>query len=367
MINVIIFGTGSTAEIVLSGLNENVNVIYFSDNNEKKWNTKYNDIKVISPKEIEKLNYKYIIIASQFEADIFEQLVESGISRGKIFQFYKYNDYYSGENYIKLDIKRFYDERKEVESIVTGISYSERGIREDLLKRKTRKFTRHSQDIYFDYNLVNYVLNNYKKDLINLKYCIIGLSYYSFEYDMSKSAMKEKVGIYYEAIGKKHNFENISSYSEEKDRYKIIAKELFNVSNDRDTLKVTWNNASNASNLNYKIGQEQAIIDGKKNYPKTVKENIGIFKKYLRLLEENDIKPIVIVCPVSKYYSEYFSKKLKEKFYEVINVINDEYNFQFLDYFYDKTFNDEDFYDVSHLNDNGAEKFTKLLNKDIKW
>ncbi|WP_017810406.1 hypothetical protein [Clostridium saccharoperbutylacetonicum] len=58
---------------------------------------------------------------------------------------------------------------------------------------------------------------------------------------------------------------------------------------------------------------------------------------------------------------------MKEEFYSIINKVKEQYSFQFLDYFNNKLFEDSDFYDVSHLNEIGAEKFTRILNKDIIW
>lgn len=45
-----------------------------------------------------------------------------------------------------------------------------------------------------------------------------------------------------------------------------------------------------------------------------------------------------------------------------MNKIKDEFDVEILNYFDSADFSDEDFYHISHLNKNGAIKFSKLLN-----
>lgn len=367
MKNVIIFGTGTTSKIVLSGLKDNINILYYCDNDKQKWGEIYNNVEIISPERIQRLNYDFIVIASQFNDEIYNQLLEIGVCPNKIFQFFKYVD--SLSNCVKVDVQKVIDSKQTVQGIITGISYAESGINEKILIKKTCKMARHSQDLYFDYHLVKYVIDNYKEVLNTLKYVFISLSYYSFEYDMSYSAMKGKVPLYYQVIGKKHNLHNIHEYINKTNVNRDIAKEIFNLYQN-GYLEVDWyirNNYDNTSNLSEDIGKKQALLDGNKNYPETVKENIEILRKYLKLLKDNNIKPVVIVCPVSKYYAKYFPKRLIDEFYMIIRKIGKEYNFQFLDYFDSNLFCNEDFYDVSHLNHKGAEKFTNILNDVIDW
>ena len=117
----------------------------------------------------------------------------------------------------------------------------------------------------------------------------------------------------------------------------------------------------------YIIGKKQADLDCNKNYPKTVEENKIIFEKYIKLLQKYNVKPIVVVCPTSKYYNINFSKRLKDQFFEIIYQMKIKYDFQYIDYFESKLFDDSMFYDVSHLTYEGGEKFTKILNETINW
>lgn len=92
--------------------------------------------------------------------------------------------------------------------LATGISYTNLGLKEELLNKKCFKFSIGSQDLYYDYTIVKNIIENYKEKKQNLKYTIIGLTYYSFQYDMSLSAMKNKVILYYEILKDVHNFKD---------------------------------------------------------------------------------------------------------------------------------------------------------------
>lgn len=362
MYELIIFGTGRSAKIVKSGLNDFVNILCYLDNDDTKWGKICNKRKILNPKEIVKLSFDYVVIASQYNDAIYEQLLNLGVEKEKILQFYKYYSIY--QNHIKAKLQSLEKYKDEIEVISTGISYMANAINEKKLCKKNGNLAYPSQDLYYDYNIVDHILHEYKK----VKYVLIGLSYYSFQYDMSLSSMKGNTILYYDIIKKNHNFLDLERILQERKTLIDIGNKIFRLSEAKVPI-IDWDtiNSKPVSAINDENGKKQALLDGNKNYPETVKENKEIFKNYLQLLKENDIKPIVIVCPTSKYYSKYFPKRLKDEFYSIINETRKEYDFQFLDYFDSELFEDCDFYDVSHLNDKGAEKFTKLLNKEVQW
>lgn len=367
MYDIVIFGTGRTAEIVESGLNEDANVVAYVDNNADKWNSYRNGRVIFSPNEIKNLDYDCIIIASQFNDSIYNQLTEElGVDSKKILQFFKYIA--SCNNHIINELKAFSQLSNEVQVIATGISYMQVAINNNSLCKKVFNLAHPSQDLYYDYNIVKYILDKYNKKIEKLQYVFIGLSYYSFQYDMSLSAMKGNVLLYYELMKKKHNYKEAENVFKERNLLKQLGNKIFKL-DEFNVPMLDWKceESKKLVDKNDKIGKLQAIQDCNKNYPKTVMENKIIFMKYLELLTSNNIKPIIIICPVSKYYEKYFSSRIKEEFYSIINEAHDKYGFQLLDYFNDKLFVDEDFYDVSHLNDKGSKKFSDILNSEVSW
>ncbi|WP_353846120.1 MULTISPECIES: chemotaxis protein [unclassified Clostridium] len=362
----LIFGTGNYSIFVEGMLNSKVKILAYVDNDKNKWNCKKNDKTIISPENIEKYDFDYIVIASQFNEEIYDQLLKMNVNKKKIFQHTKFMDNYW--NYYKFYVDYFISDLHEpYDLIITGISYASSGFKVNTCIKKAFKLAFASQDLFYDYHTIKYLLENYKNKMSKVKRVIIGLSYYSFEYDMSLSAMRAKTTLYYDVIKQSHNFKDVNNVYEEFNINENIAYKLLNKKEDNN-FDFNWTTLE-LKELKYKekIGRKQAEIDCRKNYPKTVNENIEIFESYLKILKDNNIQPIVVVFPTSKYYNKYFSKRIEDKFHSIINEAEEKYKFQYIDYFRSERFNDDDFQDVSHLNINGAEKFTQILNQIIQW
>lgn len=386
MYNVVIFGTGSGCKRVKSILNSKlVKIVVYSDNNKLKQDKIIDDIHVVDPKSIIKYNYDYIIIASEYFDSISKQLLSLGINKEKILCFY--DEYTKFQNfYFKMLLFDKMFTNKSIETLITGMSYAECGINADILKSKAFNFGASSQDLFYDYNIVKYLFQSKLENVKNLKYAIIDLCYFSFEYDMSRSRTKSNIFRYQKLIKNIHNW-NEDKFSEE---YKKIINRL-KVYNDLiDDKKIFQNveylvDSANKSTkkindfvgtndyfswINYEenlngSARIQAIKETKKHYPETVKENKYIFAKYLKLLMENDVQPIVVVLPTHRLYSSNYPQFMKKSFYDIISEFKSIYNFQFLDYFDSKIFNSDDFMDLVHLNSFGAKKMTEILNKAI--
>jgi hypothetical protein len=361
--NIIIFGTGSAADGIVDIFGGNVNIVAFADNNNSKCGGVFREKEIISPKRIKEFGYDYIVIASQFNEEIYNQLIDMNIKKEVIFQYVKFLDMIYNHFEVML-LSYFKRDIDKIETIITGISYAMAGLNASLLKKVGCNFAIDSQDLFYDYHVFKYILENFNH---NLKYGIIGLCYYSFQYDMSLSAMQNKVMLYYPTLKTSHNFKLNYDFDKEYDINKDIADKIIkkNQSGHYDFC-VEIKSLADFNNKE-SIGKKQAEIDCDKNYPETVKENIQIFKDYLKLLNEHNIKPIVVVFPASKYYTKYFSERIEKEFHGIIDELKKEYDFQYIDHFRLDVFKDDEFWDVSHLNPKGAEKFTQILNKEINW
>lgn len=363
MYNVLIFGTGKTSRIVESALKKNINIVAYLDNDSSKWNKIINSKIVLPPRKIKEIEYDYIIIASQYNDAIYSQLIELGIDNNKIFQHNLFCMFYFNEIKHKLDYL-IGDDIENVEILLTGISYMVRGIDINTFSKKAYSLALFSQDLFYDYSLIKYIIENYKAKLKRLKYVIIGLSYYSFEYDLSLSSLKYRTLLYNDAIGVLHNFIDVEKILVNKNITVDISKKIFDYDESHWLYMSNMVSEEKLYTLDKDKGKRQAEIDCNKNYPKTVEENIKIFDDYLELLKINNIKPIVVVPPVSKYYAENFSKRISDKFMSIISDRNG--LFQYIDYFESDLFEDSDFFDVSHLNEKGAKKYTKIIDLAIR-
>ena len=108
-------------------------------------------------------------------------------------------------------------------------------------------------------------------------------------------------------------------------------------------------------------------IWSKKNYPETVVENTKILDDYLTLCEENNICPIIFLTPRTEGFMKYFSRKKLDEFYCIVNqALKKHSGARFFDGWKLSGFTDKDFYDNTHLNLQGAKKFSSCLNDFIE-
>lgn len=82
---ILIFGTGSVAEVLVKEISENVEILAFINSNLNI--QEFHGYKVISPEKIDIYEYDYIIVASGYYMEIEKRLLSLGIEKEKIVGF----------------------------------------------------------------------------------------------------------------------------------------------------------------------------------------------------------------------------------------------------------------------------------------
>ncbi|QTN00383.1 hypothetical protein ERJ70_14395 [Sediminibacillus dalangtanensis] len=369
--NIIIFGCGVSAEKIRRVINNrNVKIIAYADNNIDKVGSRINDTPVISPSEIKSKDYDYIIIGSIYFDEIREQLLNIGILEERILEYYKYQNFLSLQT--KLD--EYAKDVSDYDCIITGMSYSKYGIDLKELNRKPFNFALNSQDLFHDYSIVKYLSN--RKLLTNINTIIIGLAYYSLEFELIKSREKYLVTRYHPI---NEDFKSDTDYYQE-------YKNLFTTYvDDTFLIKVPYlqtvfetlleddylehiddfkDQYIKAENVQWERKQ-LALRHSNKNYPETIEKNVQILERYLNLLKEEAIKPIIVIFPQHKDYTAYFSKTMREDFTSHLDRLNATHPFELIDLFDSELVSERDFFDVHHLNHDGASKVTQLINNRL--
>ncbi|URZ03280.1 nucleoside-diphosphate sugar epimerase/dehydratase [Clostridium felsineum] len=337
-------------------------VAFISDNPNNKG--KYlNNIPVISLDEALTYFYDFIIVTNEVKPD--KRLHD-------VLNLYEYiNIFYDFEIYRAFfNLKNSF---KNLEAFITGISYLEVGIDASKLPFNTVNMAVSSQDLFYDYEIAKFILNS-KKQENHIKYSFIGLAYYSFDYDLSKSSAGSRSYFYYPFLKTLHNYKDKHSLCTEFNVFDKIIQGLFK--NDyktilfdllRSTPESNWANFVNGSLNEDKIksGHDLAMRNFNKNYPLTEKENILIFKNYIKLLKSNNITPIVVIAPTTEHYYKFLPKKLEDRFNFILGNIQKTENIKVLNYFRSNNYDNTDFYDVSHLNTKGTNKFTDALISNL--
>lgn len=183
MKNILVWGTGSGWDKIKRIIDEsNIKIIAFIDTYKTE---QFKDgKKIILPTQIKNYKYDYIIIASSANNQIINQLKNLNISEIQIIDMWNEYSYLNCAYQLKkyLNIRLNQVKNKKIDTIVTGMSYARWGIDATLAPPNLLNLSMDSSDLYSNYLIAKkaLLLNN---DIRNV---IIGLSYMSFEYDLSK-------------------------------------------------------------------------------------------------------------------------------------------------------------------------------------
>ena len=144
-----------------------------------------------------------------------------------------------------------------------------------------------------------------------------------------------------------------------------VPLEMFDINNPY------WAKFDKAYTISPKLRLEaRDIIDtwAEKNYPETCSENVKILDNYLTLCEENEIRPVVFMSPMTQAYIKLYNRQRLEEFYSLTaQIIERHSSALFIDGWRLNFLTNADFYDVEHLNIAGAAKFSAFLNEIIEY
>ena len=324
-----------------------------------------NNIKKLTLNELKEYDIDNIIIYNGNWPQWIEQ-------KNNVFWFQRFLDFYWGmspERYYLIE--RFKEEKKsEILGLVTGMSYTQRGINVKRLIKKTCHIGAPTQDLYYDYLMCKFAVEQCK----NVEFCIIGIAPYSLWYDMSLSKkMNTRCLYYYEQTKSLHHLKNKEYFETIYQNQKIIYDKLFH----HDIIKKVFYDYKTRYHLfeedltiyNEKNITEENINDIKKlsnkPYEATYLENVEILENFLIYLKTKQINPIIVIPPYPKIFIKNMSYDMLNRTIKVIENFKQTYNFTFLNFIGDKRFEDVYFSDSSHLNYFGSNLMADILNSVV--
>lgn len=369
---IIIFGLGKSCEKLLKCINYNrVDVVCFTDNDEVKQGKEFCGKDVVSPTELLKINFDYIVIFSSYYKEITNQLIDMGIEEKKVISIYHLE--------FNPKIYDFLQCNKKYEGFVTGISYAECGIDTKYFSKSIFNFALSSEDLYYNYKTIKYLFKHFPYQVEKFKYAIITLSFYSFNYDYSLTKNFFNNIPTYLMFNDLHNFRDNGLIKKMNIDNKVLQQIFIEEKLEKIKLQGYRNNLSSIFSKTLSFHEFNKIIDDEdyinrmrkefnKNYMQTETENRKVFDNYIRFVLQRNIKPIIVILPQPKNsMNRILHSDVKNKFYKTLNEFSTKYSFQVIDYFDSELFTYADFYDAAHLNSIGAKKFTQLLEEEIKW
>lgn len=275
------------------------------------------------------------------------------------------------ENSYSYKKEKFEKNIDNIEVLIMGSSESLHGINPEFLNLKGFNLANVSQSLYYDKELIIKYINQLQK----IKVVILSISYFSLWYDVYNNSIEYWRDYYY------YHFWGINTNANESfnlKKYSYIS--LYGTDFTQLSLFENFPNLPDLTTENGFLPNSQYLQDsftdtdarnrvGEHNSAmkeNSLKSNLLYLHEILEVLRSKGVAVIFVTCPVTKRYFSFANTTKINSILENVNNLCKEYGCIYLYYLNDDRFTDKDFWDFDHLNSNGAEKFTRILNQDIK-
>lgn len=274
------------------------------------------------------------------------------------------------QNHYNYKRKCLENQLDSIQVLVLGTSQAYFGINPDYFSLKTFNLSEFNQSLYYD----NKITLKYLDMMPKLKYVIINISYFSFGQQLIEGT--ESWRDYYYS-----QFWNVDYPTIDKLDARYYSKIFLYIPNvslkyltqgfhvDLGLPKFNgycWADTCNSTVINDSTGKirvkiHNAYYKGRDRYS----EHINEINQLISSLKKRNITPILITPPVYKSYYENADKNIINKNTTTIRNICTKLNCNYYNYFTDSRFIKVDFKDDDHLDFLGAEKLSKILNKEV--
>jgi len=279
---------------------------------------------------------------------------------------------------IKLSqIPNYYIQKKEylesqlskIEILSTGSSHGN-SINPQFLSRKGFNLFNDAEDIYYDVRLVE----KYLDKMPNLKLIIVPISYFSLEYRIDRSPSAWRAPFYKfiydippQELTSLLNFGYFSYTAAYGWRDVVGYIENGFVSNSTQKLDSNgWREIGDTVIINSpeeeRSGWQSVSLNESLMDTGAIAKNMEMLSKLIETCQKRLIKVILITTPVYHYYYEHIDPIKYERMQANLDQLVKKYRVPYYNFLKDPRFVTTDFYNRDHLNDQGVEKFSKILD-----
>lgn len=288
-----------------------------------------------------------------------------------LFLFYLEYNLKSMPNSYTYKRNCFENQLDSIEVLVLGSSQIAYGVNPIYFSKKGFNIANISQTIFYDTHLVLKYINKMSK----LKKVIITISYFSFGeqlYDGVEVWRDYCYSQFWDINFPEINNLDLAKYSKIF-LYTPKLSLLYCMQNFKVDLiegakpnGYLWHDTIlNSLNISDYLGYQRVRYHDIIYKENRVNENIADLELLVRELKRRNIIPIIITPPVFVTYSKYANKTVLNRNQKIILSICEKYDCKYFNYFTDNRFLKSDFYDNDHLNFIGANKFSKILDKEV--
>ncbi|MDF2569217.1 MAG: putative chemotaxis response regulator [Sporomusa sp.] len=405
-----IVGTDSGYKELLAVLdNTKVCVVCVVGSNPSIQGNLVDGISVEAPSHLREYSFDYVVVTDGSYPEIERQLVAHEVAASRIIDFTNMRNLLSKLklNHLSYRLAQLLSKQEPPRVLITGLSFALFGIDQERLTLSGVNFAGSGQDLYYDYRIVQHLFKSFPEKCADVEYVVIGLGIFSFGWDVAIAnkniSLHTKYNAWFggksreevdktchELAAKMQLLESISTNNYANEFLKFA--ELLSISKENllyikspfvnkvyDYMDILRNGESGMVIDPYFFARYRKQLDDYditfcvqerinqilrfNSFEHTVAKNIAILADYISFLHDNSIKPILLLLPVSEHLASRLPKDYLGLFYQCVSNIQQQYpGLAFYDYFNCDQFSNKDFFDLDHLNINGAKKMTDILN-----
>lgn len=261
-------------------------------------------------------------------------------------------------------------EYAQIETLILGDSHSFFGIDPTYFTSKTFNIANVSQSLYFD----ELLLQKHIDSLSNLKRVVLNISYFTLSAVDNSLEDRWRRYFYQEDMGLK--ISSIAIYDPK--QYSLTLARRFDKSVDLFVEYFQNGTIVSSYENGYGMQDETNIVPDKESISELIAKkhednsmdfqvNVNRLQKMIDLCNNHGVEVFLIEMPVYKTYYGLLDKTKKEKINSTLSQLELKNNgVHYFDFCQEDSFIDSDFRDADHLTNEGAEKFSKLLNTIIE-
>ena len=270
------------------------------------------------------------------------------------------NDYSYKKNYLDTH-------SSEIETLFLGSSHTYYGVNPEFIKSNSFNSAHVSQSLDYDIQ----ILRKYEKRTDKLKYVFVPIDYFSLynRLESGGESWRIKNYIIYYNFNKSFKFKNDFELLNGKliENIQKIVKFYGYHKSEIICNKLGWGTRYNSKkNMDlFATGKAAAKRHAKKK-KSFFNENVALLNEIISIAQSKRVKVIFYTSPAYKtYVSKLNKQQLQRTVTTITNIASSNTNVKYFNFLSDKSFDAKDFFDADHLNEIGAEKFSKKMDSII--
>jgi len=247
---------------------------------------------------------------------------------------------------------------KLINILILGNSHAGDGVDPSQFDYFTFNIANPNQSLFYDIEIVKKYFNR----MVNLKYVIISVDYHSLYYQYCKerefmystyfkidylpAGIKKHILLYNYGLKTSINLLLSSPTNVGKGWRYVEGTNYKSLTSLKGKIRVNWFNEIIDNNI---LEREKILTN---------------LEEFILFLKNRNVEPIILTLPCHKFCTNKLSNIIINSNKKDIKYLCDRYKIKSI-YFLNKEFSDSLFFDVDHLNKNGASFISKMINDSI--